>query len=56
MKYVQYFLLLSAIVITFVSLYYWLVRWQIDYAALCMAMAVGLHSVYLHAAKVNRPG
>lgn len=56
MKYVNYILLLAAIVLAFAGLYYWLAKWQIDYAAFYFALAAGVHAVYLHSAKSDRAG
>ncbi len=56
MKYINYMFLLGAIVLTFVALYYWLAKGQIDYAAFCFALAAMAHSVYVHATKANKAG
>lgn len=56
MKYVNYILLLAAIVLAFVGLYHWLAKWQIDYAAFYFALATGMHAVYLHSTKSDRAG
>jgi hypothetical protein len=56
MKYFNYFLLLVAVVLTFVALYFWLSKGQIDVAVLCFVFALGSHSVYLHATKADKPG
>ena len=56
MKYVNYILLLAAIILAFVGLYYWLAKWQIDYAAFYFALAAGMHAVYLHSTKANKTG
>ena len=55
MKYVNYGLLLGSIVLTFVALYFWLAKGQIDYAAFSFALAAGGHSVYLHSTKADKP-
>ena len=55
-KYVNYIMLLVAIVLAFAGLYYWLAKWQIDYAALFFAFAAGMHAVYLHSTKANKAG
>jgi hypothetical protein len=49
-------MLLLAIVLAFVGLYYWLAKSQIDYAALFFAFSVGMHAVYLHSIKANKVG
>jgi hypothetical protein len=54
MKYFNYVFLLGAIVLTFVGLYFWLAKGQIDYAALCFALAAMGHSTYLHATKSDK--
>jgi len=56
MKYLNSGFLLGAIVLTFVGLYFWLAKSQIDYAALCFALAAMGHSTYLHATKSNKAG
>ena len=56
MKYMKYILLLFAISLTFIGLYYWLVKGQIDYAAFCLAIAAMTHSTYLHATTSNKAG
>lgn len=55
MKYINYALLAAAVALAFIALYYWLARGQIDYAAFFLAMAIGVHSVYLHSTKSNKP-
>lgn len=54
MKYISYIFLLGAVVLSFAGLYFWLARGQIDYAALCFALAAIGHSTYLHATKSDR--
>lgn len=54
MKYVNYAMLVSAVLLAFTGLYYWLVRGQIDYAALLFAFSTGVHSVYLHSTKSDK--
>ena len=54
MKYISYIFLLGAVVLSFAGLYFWLTRGQIDYAALCFALAAIGHSTYLHATKSDR--
>jgi hypothetical protein len=56
MKYVNYAMLVSAVLLAFTGLYYWLVRGQIDYAALLFAFSTGVHSVYLHSTKSDKSG
>jgi hypothetical protein len=56
MKYFNYVFLLAAIVLTFVGLYFWLLKGQIDYGALCFALAAMGHSTYLHATKKDKAG
>jgi hypothetical protein len=56
MKFINYVFLLGAIVLTFLGLYFWLVKGQIDYAALSFALAAMGHSTYLHATKSDKPG
>ena len=56
MKYINYILLLLAISLAFIALYYWLAKEQIDYAAFYFAIATGMHSVYLHSIKSNKVG
>lgn len=56
MKTINYLLLLSAIALAFLGLYYWLGKGQIDHAALSFALAAGLHAVYLHSTKADRAG
>ena len=54
MKYVNYFLILSAVVLVFFGLYFWLVKDQIDYAAFFIALSTALHAVYLHSTKSDK--
>lgn len=54
MKYINYVFLLGAIVLSFIGLYYWLAKGQIDYAAFCFALAAMGHSTYLHSAKADK--
>ncbi len=56
MKYINYVFLVGAIVLFFAGLYFWLGKGQIDYAALCFALAAIGHSTYLHAAKSDKAG
>jgi hypothetical protein len=56
MKYINYAFLAGAIVLTFVGLFFWLVKHQIDYAALSFAIAAIGHSTYLHATKLDKTG
>ena len=56
MKYINYVFLLGAIVLTFVGLYFWLAKAQIDYAAFFFALAAIGHSTYLHATKSDKTG
>jgi uncharacterized iron-regulated membrane protein len=54
MKILNTIFLLVAIVLAFTGLYFWFLRDQIDYAALCIALAVGMHAVYLHSTKADK--
>jgi hypothetical protein len=54
MKYVNYIMLVLAVLLAFTGVYYWLVIRQIDYAAFFFALAAGMHSVYLHSTKADR--
>ena len=56
MKYMNYGLLIAAIVLAFTGLYYWLSKWQIDYAAFYFALAASMHAVYLHSSKADKTG
>ncbi len=56
MKYINYAMLVSAVLLAFTGLYYWLVKDQIDYAALLFAFSTGMHSVYLHSTKSDKSG
>lgn len=53
-KILNYLFLIVAIVLAFTGLYFWFITKQIDYAALCIALAVGMHAVYLHSAKADK--
>ena len=54
MKYVNYIMLVLAVMLAFAGLYYWLVAAELDRAALAIALATGLHAVYLHSTKADR--
>ncbi len=54
MKYISYGFLLAAIVLTFVALYFWLVKGQIDFSAFYFALSSISYSVYIHATKANK--
>jgi len=54
MKFINYGFLLAAIVLTFVALYCWLAKGQIDYAAFYFALSAMSHSVYVHATKADK--
>ena len=56
MKYINYGLLVGAIGLTFVGLYFWLAKGQIDYAAFWLALAAMSHSTYLHSTKSDKAG
>ena len=56
MKILNYIFLLVAIMLAFTGLYFWFIAKQIDYAALCIALAAGMHAVYLHSAKADKKG
>ncbi|MBL8077316.1 MAG: hypothetical protein JNM55_05080 [Anaerolineales bacterium] len=49
-------MLVSAVLLAFSGLYYWLVKDHIDYAALLFAFSAGTHSVYLHSTKSDKSG
>jgi len=55
-KYINYGLLLAAILLTFIGLYFWLAKSQIDYSAFYFALAAMVHSTYLHSTKLDRAG
>jgi hypothetical protein len=54
-KVVNYSFLVGSIVLTFVALYFWLAKHQIDYAAFCFALAAAGHGAYLQATKADKP-
>ena len=56
MKYINYVFLLGAVVLSFVGLYFWLAKHQIDYAAFYFALAAMGHSVYVHSTKSDKAG
>lgn len=56
MKFINYGFLLAAIVLTFVALYYWLVKGQIDFAAFYFALSAMAHSIFVHASKADKAG
>lgn len=56
MKILNSIFLIVAILLTFTGLYFWFIAKQIDVAALCIALAVGMHAVYLHSAKADKKG
>jgi len=56
MKYINYILILLAVSLAFIGLYYWLAKGQIDYAAFYFAISTSMHSVYLHSTKSNKAG
>lgn len=55
MKFINYTMLVLAVVLAFFGLYHWLAKGQIDYAAFYFALSTGLHAVYLHSIKANKP-
>ncbi len=55
MKYVNYSFLVGSIVLTFVALYFWLAKGQIDYAAFFFALSAAGHGAYLQATKAEKP-
>ena len=54
MKIVNYLLLLAALILFLFGLYTWLVAAHIDYAALYIALASTVYTVYLHSIKANK--
>jgi hypothetical protein len=56
MKYINCTFLVTAIVLSFGGLYFWLTKGEIDDAALCFALAAIVHSTYLHATKSDKSG
>ena len=54
MKFINYGFLLAAIVLTFIALFFWLAKSQIDFAAFYFALSALAHSVYVHATKADK--
>lgn len=54
MKIINCGILIAAIVLTFVALYFWLVKCQINFAAFYFALSAMAHSVYVHATKADK--
>ena len=55
MKFMSYGFLVAAIVLTFVALFFWLAKRQIDYSAFYFALSSLSYSVYIHATKADKP-
>jgi len=54
MKIIPYIFILAAIVLTFVALYFWLVKGQIDYSAFYFALSSISYSVFIHTTKADK--